>query len=177
MRKEQRLPRVQHAPSGMIAVRQDVLEGLGKPRLRGIGVDDFLATEPIRLLQDVDDAAIAQKSNRQLRNALGGCGVIQRRLQRLTHPCEKLLFLEVPLLDGNVVTDDQVADRVPLGVVPPRDREPREELRSVFTAAAKQTGRMAVRMPRWWSSATAPDRTSSGSCNMSLDCPRTSLAS
>ena len=64
----------------MIAVGQDVLEGLGKPRLLRVGVDDFLSTELVRSLQDIDDAAVAQETNRQLRNALDGCGIVQRRL-------------------------------------------------------------------------------------------------
>ena len=91
-------------------------------------MDDLLSTELIRPFQNIDDAAVAQETNRQLRNASDGRVVVQRRLQRLANKGEKLLFLDVSLLGGDVVADNQIADGVSLGVVPPRDREPREKL-------------------------------------------------
>ena len=47
-RKEQRLLRVQHCPDGMVAAGQNVLEGFGKPRLRGDrrGRPSFDGTHP-----------------------------------------------------------------------------------------------------------------------------------
>ena len=41
---------------------------------------DFLSTELISPLQDIDDAAVAQETNSQLRNARNGCDIVQRRL-------------------------------------------------------------------------------------------------